>query len=175
MKHSKGAPVFTESQIREHATKAGVPLPPGLEEFVNRGQAAQKAVEAIIGTKLQPYQKAMLGMVPKSPMNKTEARFARLLDAEKRRGNLLIQDYKFHGLSLYWGLDEKTGRAMRYKPDFFVRVFSPTRLHRVLEIKGPWISERDKVRFRGCRAEWQWLFDFEMWQEDENRVWRRIE
>jgi hypothetical protein len=158
VKHSKGAPVFTEEQIRNHAAKAGVPLP---AEFTKD---------------LQPYQVAIVnhfaGVVPKERQNKTEKAFGLILEARKRRGEVI--EYKPFGIRLEWGAHPDTGKPQVYSPDYTVWEVAAVFL-KVVECKGPHIFPKDLIRFRGCRAEWGMWFRFEMWQKDKAGVWRRIE
>lgn len=93
-------------------------------------------------------------------MNKTEREFAMIHGCADT----------FECLVLKWGRDEKTGDQMRYTIDFLIRGEGKPR---VIEVKGGFIRSRDLVRFKGCRAEWQWLFDFELHQK-ANGSWERI-
>jgi hypothetical protein len=95
-------------------------------------------------------------------MNKTEAEFALMLEAQKRNGEILR--YEFEGITLRWA-------DMRYTPDFVVfcapmsdlptSIITPIKL---FEVKGAHIWDRDIVRFKGARAYWP-EFAFEMWQK----------
>jgi hypothetical protein len=73
---------------------------------------------------------------------------------------------------IYQPIRLRWGGNMHYKPDFGIRLRS-TGAMRLIEVKGPHIFSRDIVRFKGCRAEWQDLFSFEMWQVDSG-IWRQI-
>lgn len=86
-------------------------------------------------------------------MNKTERRFADLLDARKRDGKIL--HWVYEGIRLKWG------GGMHYTGDFVV--FTGSDCPTIYEVKGAHIRDRDVVRFKGCRAEWP-QFPFEMWQ-----------
>ena len=98
-------------------------------------------------------------------MNKTEREFSLFLEARKRRGEIV--DWRFQGVRLAWG------GCMVYKGDFTVfRFDNPWLL--IIEVKGPFIRDRDIVRFKGCRAEWQRWFDFEMHQRDSNKQWNKV-
>lgn len=72
-------------------------------------------------------------------------------------------------MSLRWG------KCMTYKPDFLQRSnYFPNALPPVVfEVKGAHIYDRDIVRFKGCAAEWSWLFEFQMWQW-KNATWTRL-
>lgn len=106
-------------------------------------------------------------------MTRPEKEYALLLQAQKQNGEIVR--YEFEGIRLKWGIDPETGLAMYYKPDFYVIL--PTTEHwqnKVIEVKGPWISERDMVRFKGCRAWWPQIL-FEMHQRDKDGRWTRIQ
>lgn len=153
-------------------TKAGGFSVADLQAFVAKGVTTQAAVDEALGRKPEKSNTLIKGERRVGPvMNKTEARYALTLEAMKRRGD--IADYKAFGIKLRWGVDDKTGASMIYTPDFFVRMPELTgheaqgagsRTHKLIEIKGGHIWPKDKVRFKGCRAEWQWLFDFEIHQ-----------
>lgn len=140
------------------------------------------------GYALQPYQKAILGaegpidlVVAGSPkrqvtlpkpvkMTRPERRYAEILEAMKRRGDIL--DYKFEGISLSWGTDPATGRQMWYTPDFVVWPTGGTLT--LVEVKGKTLFYTALVRFKGARAEWGMHFKFEMHQYVLGE-WRRVE
>jgi hypothetical protein len=104
---------------------------------------------------------------PTTPkMNKTEAEFGRILEAMKLRGEILF--YCYEGIRLKWG------DCMFYKPDFLLTKWDGASQRTVLvEVKGAHIWDRDLVRFRGCRAEWRHVFDFELWQKKGGQ-WERL-
>jgi len=95
-------------------------------------------------------------------MNKTEREYGLVLEALKRRGEVLR--YEYEGLTLRWA-------DMRYTPDFvvFLPLSQPLKL---IEVKGAHIWDRDIVRFKGARAYWP-EFRFEMWQKARGQ-WRRL-
>lgn len=97
-------------------------------------------------------------------MNATEREFSHLLEARKRTEK--IQDWKFEGVRLGWG------DCMVFKPDF-TEVWRSGRMC-LIEVKGPFIRDRDIVRFKGCKAEWKKWFDFQFWQRDRNKQWNRL-
>lgn len=105
-------------------------------------------------------------------MNKTEAQFGLMLEAQKRNGE--IRDYLFQPFSLPWGLDPETGKPMRYTPDWMVTPNSGIEKRRLIEIKGPHIhySQQAIARFKGARAYWP-EFQFEMWQLKKGQGWKR--
>ena len=54
---------------------------------------------------------------------------------------------------------------MTYKPDFMGAAGLLGSQRPVLvEVKGGHIFDRDICRFKGCAAEWGWLYEFQMWQ-----------
>ena len=86
-------------------------------------------------------------------MNNTESEFAMMLEAQKRTGEILR--YEFHGMSLRWGVDEKTGDSMRYTPDFVVVVDGylhcgkpKSWIVKLIEVKGPHIHYRQQAMAR---------------------------
>lgn len=105
-------------------------------------------------------------------MNKTEAEFARMLDAQILRGEVVSYDYE--GLTLRWGEKE----IQKYTPDFNVVVSSesidgkPHQFIKFIETKGGHIRAVDMLRFKNARNNWP-LFTFEMWQK-ANGEWRQI-
>lgn len=155
----------------------------GLQMTREQAEAHQRKhgfmVENLLGRKLQPYEKGMLGLLPKPRMNKTESEYALILEAMKRRKEIL--EYKFEGISLSWGADPETGKPMWYTPDFIVFTMTlglPPGCKWVephfslIEVKGAHIFSRDLVRFKGCRAEWGKWFRFEMQQKKMGQWWR---
>jgi len=140
-------------QAEEHQRKHGF----SLEEFMQRGLAAQNNIDA----HTRPKGKLKL---PRE-MNATEREFSHILEAQRRRGEILA--YRFEAITLTWG------DGMRYKPDFAVlRVNGGLRF---IEVKGPKIWDRDIVRFKGCRAHYKdWFFEFEMHQRDRGGEWKQL-
>ncbi len=66
------------------------------------------------------------------------------------------------------------GKCMVYSPDFlFKNIVEKWAKPILIEVKGGWIESRDICRFKGCAAEWGWLFDFRMMQW-KDRKWTRI-
>jgi hypothetical protein len=107
--------------------------------------------------------------------NKTEREFSFILEAQKRKGEILR--YEYQGITLRWF-------DMKYTPDWFVLgnpivTFDPESQKdiqrfpfRLIEVKGPHIWDRDIVRFKGARAYWP-EFQFEMHQKKQGQ-WNRI-
>jgi hypothetical protein len=122
-------------------------------------------------------------------MNKTEREYGLILEAMKGRGEIV--EYRFEGISLSWGADPRDGKLMWYTPDFLVVIATGWKpldpesytsdksprldytAFKLIEIKGPHIFAKDKIRFKGCRAEWP-MFQFEMHQRERGGHWRRI-
>lgn len=101
--------------------------------------------------------------VRRREMNKTERDYSHILEAQKRKGELAL--YKFEGIRLIWG------GGMTYTPDFSVQFYGGRIA--LIEVKGAHIRDRDTVRFKGCRNEWQEWFDFEFHQRKDGQ-WRRL-
>ena len=144
---------WTPAQVAAHCAKTGQPNP------LESGALAKPAltIRAALGPDMR-----------RGKMNKTEADFARILEAYKQKGE--IADYVFEGITLRWGQDTETGRTMAYTPDFVETMKSGE--IRMIEVKGAHVWSRDLVRFKGCRACWP-QFKFEMWQKAQGS-WKRI-
>lgn len=101
------------------------------------------------------------GIRRKRAMNKTEAEFSRILEARVRRGE--IREWKFEPVRL------QIGDGAVYTADFLIRPHEgkPT----LIETKGGFIWGRDSVRYKTAKAQWEWLFDFTMWQKRDGE-WR---
>ncbi len=111
-------------------------------------------------------------------MNKTETEFAMILEAMKRKGEILR--YEFEGITLRWA-------DMKYTPDFVVlyernklvrctiegEIISTMYCPTLIEIKGGHIWDRDIVRFKGARAYWP-EFQFEMHQKKKGSWTQRF-
>jgi hypothetical protein len=112
-------------------------------------------------------------------MNKTEAEFGLLLDAQKRAGEIL--SYHFQGITLRWPVGDE---IVKYTPDFVVFVspepdwgFPPAHDIKLIEIKGgyrkfPGYLERAIERFRHAKTYWP-QFNFEMWKKEKSG-WKQI-
>lgn len=109
-------------------------------------------------------------------MNKTEAEFALILEAQKRKGEILR--YEYEGITLRFAgvkytpdfvVFEPTTTTMRYGHEFITRM-------KLIEIKGAFTKgkfERAIERFRHARTYWP-EFQFEMWQKQQTG-WKQIE
>jgi hypothetical protein len=153
---------ITLEQARAHATRHGYALQ-GDPAGQHSAPPAQNAVAGLAGGQIEP--KTARGR----QMNKTEAEFARILEAQKRKGEIV--EWRFEGIRLKWG------DTMHYKPDFVVRRAALPEIYRppllLIEVKGGHIWDRDLVRFKGCRAEWKLAFDFALWQKKGGN-WTRL-
>ncbi len=125
-----------------------------------------------LGDKMQLQGRSRTRVGVRCGMNKTEAEFAFILEASRRRDEILR--WEFEGITLRFA-------NVRYTPDFVVIGLSangisttPTRL-RFIEVKGPFIKgnrERAIERFRHAKTYWP-EFSFEMWQKKEGQ-WTQI-
>src|SRR6266705_387056 len=96
--------------------------------------------------------------------NKTEAAYGLILEAMKRKGDILR--YEYEGITLRWA-------DMKYTPDFICfSVNDPWWSIKLIEVKGAHIWDRDIVRFKGARAYWP-EFSFELHQKKGGQ-WTRI-
>jgi hypothetical protein len=110
-------------------------------------------------------------------MNKTEAEFALMLEAQKHKGEILR--YEFEGVTLRFA-------NVKYTPDFVVlyetlhpsndpnAVYSFLKI-KLIEIKGPFIKgnrERAVERFRHAKTYWP-EFQFELHQKTKDG-WRQL-
>ncbi len=121
------------------------------------GPGSDKPVQPIVATR-------------RGKMNKTEAEFAMILEAMKRKGEILR--YEFEGMTLRWF-------DMRYTPDFVVigqysESKGMTGTIKFIEVKGAHIhySQQAMARFKGARGFWP-EFTFEMHQKQKSG-WTQI-
>jgi hypothetical protein len=108
--------------------------------------------------------KGRLRNVRKRVMNKTEREFDRILEARLRTGEIVEKRYE--GVRLLWG------GGMTYTADFSAR--RPDGKIEIHEVKGAHIFDRDTVRFKGCRAEWEQWFIFAFHQRNKDGTWTRL-
>ncbi len=87
----------------------------------------------------------MKPLTPHNPMNKTEARYAQLLELLKRSGEIL--DYTFE--SLKFKLADKT----YYTPDFLVVYPEHFEIH---EVKGFWRDDA-RVKIKVAAEQFPWF------------------
>lgn len=112
----------------------------------------------------------------KDRMTRPEREMALILEARKRRGEIL--EWRFEGISLGWGVDPETGKAMWYTPDFLVipkdyPYAEPKQRWKLIETKGSRLFNAQLVRFRGARSCWP-NFNFELHQLAQG-TWSRVE
>lgn len=152
----------------------------GLELTMQQAQAHA----AKHGYTLETSEPPVPNKVPATPrltkkdrMTRPEREMALILEAQKRRGDIL--EWRFEGISLAWGVDPATGKQMWYTPDFVIygvkveaTQFIDTKL-RLLETKGGRLFQAQLVRFRGCRACWP-MFKFELHQLAQG-AWSHVE
>lgn len=99
-------------------------------------------------------------------MNKTEARFAALLDARVARGEII--SWAYEEITLRWP------DGMRYTPDFVLIVRDPSfpvTYTVLVEVKGAHSWAKDIVKFRSARDKWGGRFRFQFCQE-VNGQWK---
>ncbi len=90
-------------------------------------------------------------------MNKTEAEYAMILEAMKRKGEILR--YEFEGITLRFA-------NVKYTPDFVVWFkHGLGKVITFIEVKGPFIRgnrERAVERFRHAKTYWGEMFTFQL-------------
>jgi hypothetical protein len=141
--------------------------------FPNMSKSCRDANTEVPATLIPKADKneTMVARKPKKRglMNKTESEYALILEALKRKGEILR--YEFEGITLRWA-------DMKYTPDFVVFTTEAITDHiehtciKLIEVKGGHIWDRDIVRFKGARAYWP-EFAFEMHQRKAGS-WKRI-
>lgn len=163
---------ITLEQAQAHAIRHGYQLAEPCDAKTG-AQPAGSAAEALSASKNPKLTR-------KDRMTRPEREMALILEAKKRRGEIL--EWRFEGISLAWGVDPVTGKQMWYSADFWV-YRNPTfedsehlfeRLPiTLIETKGARLFNAQLVRFRGCRACWP-QFNFELHQL-ANGTWCRVE
>lgn len=151
--------IKTLAEADAHQRKHGFkPLLPQLQ------QAVDKTLAEIAELKKDPRNRQRLRNVRERKPNKTEREFGVLLEARKRTGELV--EYVFEGVRLLWG------GGMTYTADWSAR--RPDGKIEIHETKGVHIFDRDIVRFKGCRAEWQHWFVFHFHQRQKDGTWHQL-
>ncbi len=119
------------------------------------------------GSQTSPTGKVDVRNVRRGRLNKTESEFAMILEAMKRKGEIL--DYEFEGITLRFS-------GVKYTPDFVVFTSSPVPSDcKFIEVKGPFIKgnrERAVERFRHAKTYWH-QFKFELHQKTKEG-WKQI-
>lgn len=100
-----------------------------------------------------------LGRLKKGEMNKTEERYAGVLDVRKMAGEVL--EHWFEALKL------RIGDNCFYEPDFLVLM--ATGELEIHEVKGGWITEDGLVRFKAAQTNYPFRFRLMQWKGGE---WR---
>lgn len=118
---------------------------------------------------LQPLASEVVAKAGKRRMNRTEGRYAAILQERLERQH--IKAWMFEGIRLKWG-EDSNGEAMRYLADFCITEIDGSMT--LVETKGAKVWDRDRVRFKGCRAQWDKQFKFEMMQYDRKKGWVKI-
>lgn len=130
---------FTKEQADAHQRKHGFsPLSKEDKEALDRSKP-----------KLFRDIKAILRM------NKTEAEYALILEAQKRRGEILR--YRFEAVKI------RVGEGCFYVPDFFIEREGQKPLF--VEVKG-FLRDDARVKFLAAKEQHSWA-DFEMWRKVE--------
>ena len=145
------------------------------EIFPNASQSTLEANPQPIPQHSQKTQPGATSTRRRGIMNKTELEFAMFLEVMKEKGEILR--YEYEGITFRWA-------DMRYTPDFIITKVIPVdcescgkrqtimlTYHRLIEVKGAHIWDRDIVRFKGARAYWP-EFAFEMYQKTRDG-WKR--
>ena len=170
-------PSMTREQAEAHQAKHG--FPSKITADSKGGLSFNPPINFKEGDSITLQHTLTLGK--RRRMTRPEREMELILSAQQDRHEIV--SFRYEGIRLKWGEDPKTGEAMWYKPDFFVtlddiegdtcRGGPYSKIFRCIEVKGPWISERDLVRFKGARAAWP-CFEFEMHQRDKEGRWTRL-
>jgi hypothetical protein len=116
------------------------------------------------------------GIKKRGSMNKTETEFARILEAQRERGEILR--FQYEGITLRWLSGDD---YIRYTPDFVVFYHSWDQVDpnvteiKFIEVKGAFTGgkfERAIERFRHAKSVWP-EFTFEMWKK-KGGLWKQI-
>lgn len=166
---------MTEAEVRAHATKHGHRVP-----FELRPNLPDPAK---LREKIGPKRKGSRKLKQHRQPNETEKRYGLVLEAMKRRGEIVY--YGFEEITLRWA-------DMVYTPDFFVirqqctlqyaglekEPVSPENPVRHLieavyiEVKGSWKWQKDIVKWKAARGRFTWA-RFEMWDYVDGR-WTQL-
>lgn len=140
-------------------------FPRGSQSFLEANGQGSQVIEGAIDFEKTPRDT--------SGMTKTEAEYALILEAMKRRGEILR--YEYEGMTLRWN-------GVKYTPDFVVikelRIGDQIAFAyqtTFIEVKGAWTKgkyERAVERFRHAKTYWP-EFAFELHQKTKDG-WRRL-
>jgi hypothetical protein len=128
-------------------------------------RASQSFINANISTDVQSKVSVNQKLGRRRIPNKTEAEYALILEAMKRKGEILR--YEYEGITLRFA-------GVRYTPDFVVIHAGIDRI-RFIEVKGAFTGgkfERAIERFRHARTYWP-EFTFELHQKTK-AGWKQI-
>ncbi len=166
--------------LKDHfprASKSFVAANPQLSA-PNGGSGKQNDSTGNVGSlRPHPSNHGKVKMGKRGMMNRTEAEYALILEAMKRKGEILR--YEFEGITLRFA-------NVKYTPDFVVIYESHTPIlpdescytftrTKFIEVKGPFIRgnrERAVERFRHAKTYWP-EFTFEMHQKTKDG-WKQI-
>jgi hypothetical protein len=133
-----------EQLAAHHQRLAGArtPSPPDVDKLV-RQDAARRRFQA-------------LGRLPKSRMNKTESRYAELLETAKRCGQII--DFRFHPMNV------RLADNTFYEVDFLVLTAGlALEIH---EVKGGYVTDKGAMKIKLCAEVLPW---FRMVKASERR------
>lgn len=155
------AAMTPEERTRHMQSKAaGKKSPIVMDEFKRLGLVtAETSIHACDAypPKEKPLRKART-------MNKTEGRFADILEARKKRGE--IHDWKYELITI------KLADGCKYTPDFAVFESVDGGPTLFVETKGSHVWDDAKVKFKVAREQNKWAA-FEMWEYAKGG-WRQI-
>jgi hypothetical protein len=155
----KTAAIMTETEFRRMFPKASVSTLSANPQLLTQ-KTKQNDSTGILG--------AAKGK-RRGVMNKVEREFSFILEAQKRRGDILR--YEFEGITLRFN-------GLRYTPDFCVwpPAIAVSGQIKLVEIKGPFTKgkfERAIERFRHAKTYYGDVFLFELHQKTA-QGWRQI-
>ena len=113
-----------------------------------------------------PHSPETAPPAPPAPPKPARGMSAPKLNVTEQRWQDAHPSHKPFPIRLRWG------NCMNYTPDFMYRDAPVLAKPVLIEIKG-FAWSRDIVRFKGCAAQWDWLFDFQLW-EWKGGKWTRI-
>lgn len=94
---------------------------------------------------------------PKQRMNKTETRYANILQGYQLAG--VILKYEFEAITF------RLGDRVRYTPDFLVEL--PNRVIEIHEVKGAYIWEDARVKVKVAAAKFPFKFILAQWKKGQ--------
>lgn len=157
-------PLCPRPSITEEA--AALPNFDGLNAGAVASQGEKWAAERATVPSVRP-NRATLERKARA-MNQTETRFFGCLESQRLHRDDII---RYEGITLRFNADGEHVPS-RYTPDFFVREYCTGKL-RCIEVKGKQIWPKDLEKFKGARAAWGTVFEFELWQWKDG-TWTRL-